>query len=91
MFEKHIIIECKRADNGQRCTMGYEAFNELKEEVIKKLDSKGWDDKNKVDLRKVENCVQYILEGKFTDITVNLTSSFSKFIDYRYGTRGVIV
>lgn len=35
-------------------------FQELKNEVIRILDSRGWDDKDRVDLRSKESMIDYL-------------------------------
>ena len=69
-----------------RKTFAYESFEELKKDVIEKLNGKGWSDKSKVDLRSSFSCLMYMLEDYF-NVSYKKTKSYKKFFDYRYGTK----
>lgn len=89
-YSMYILVNCKTARNGRACTRAYESFDELKEETIKILDGRGWDNKDKVDLRSVGSCLNYVLDGKFYDIKYKFSMCSSTFMDYRYGNKAVL-
>lgn len=86
----YILVNCKHARTNQKCTKGYKDFNELKEEVINILDARGWDNKEAVDLRKVQSCLEYVLEGNYNSIEYKLTNSLNKYIKYKEGTLALV-
>ena len=86
----YILVKCKHKRTGQNCTKGYENFDEVKGEVVKILDAKGWDNKERVDLRKALSCLEYILGEEYTNIQYKLSSSYSNYYKYKYGTKALI-
>lgn len=88
--ESYILVDLTGVKTGKKYTKGYENFEELKEEVVKILDGRGWDNKERVDLRSVSSCLDYVLEGNYRNITHKLSLSHNKFMEYRYGTRAIV-
>ena len=86
----YILVEATRVSTGKKCTKAYENFEELKEEAIKILDGCGWDNKQLVDLRSVDSCLKYVLSGNYCHIQYRLSTSYSKFMEYRYGRRALV-
>lgn len=68
------------------CTMAYKDFKELKNDVINELNCKGWSDKNTVNLRSLRSCIDYITKDSF-NVTWRKSSSYKKFMNYRYGLK----
>lgn len=86
----YILVTCKRARTGRKQTFAYESMEEIKKEVIKILDNRGWDNKVSVDLRSMQSCLEYILDGDYTSIKYKLSASFKKYSEYRHGTYALI-
>ena len=81
----YILIDFTKYYGGKR-TMGYENFKDLKDSVIKKLDCKGWADKNIVDLRSLKSCVEYLTQDAW-NVHFKKSNSYKKFNEYRYGDK----
>ena len=86
----YILVEATRVSNGKRYTKAFESFDELKGQVVNILNARGWDNKGTVDLRKTNSCLNYVLSGNFRDIEYKFTTSYSKFMDYRYGSKAIV-
>ena len=86
---KYILINCKHIRTGKEEHFSYENFDELKKDVIKLLDSRGWDNKGKVNVGSVRSCLRYLYRGKYKDIKYTYTTSFNKFVEYKCST-GII-
>lgn len=81
----YILIDYRTHQYGW-FTMAYENFKEIKETVIDRLNRTGWYDKNKVDLRSLQSCIDYLCNDFSTKTWVKSTS-YKKFSDYRYGNK----
>lgn len=81
----YILINYTQYHAGHR-TMAYKDFKELKADVINNLDINGWNDKNTVDLRSLRSCLDYITKDSF-NVTWRKSSSYKKFMNYRYGLK----
>ena len=86
----YILVDCEHCRSGQKVTKGYESFQEIKDEVISILNSRGWDNKNQVDLRKVCDCLNYILNGNYKNIKYKFTPSYNKYLIYKYGYKTLV-
>ena len=86
----YILVDCIHTNSGKKVTKGYKDFKEVKEEVVNILNSRGWDNKNKVDLRNLESCLNYILSGTYEDIKYKESYSYVKYSMYKYGYKGLI-
>ena len=80
-----ILIDYKN-HNGNTHTMSYENFKDLKDSVISKLDNRGWYDKDKVDLRSLKSCVDY-LTSDARNVDFKQSTSIKKYTEYRYGDK----
>lgn len=67
---------------GGKCTMAFKDFNDLKDSVIKRLNACGWSDKTHVDLRSIQSCIKYLVDG--WSVTWRRSQSNDKFNKYRY-------
>jgi hypothetical protein len=57
----------------------FDGVTAIKEAVIDKLDSRGWDNKDKVDMRSVNSMANYLYENLKKVIR---TKSFEKYLSY---------
>ena len=78
----YILIDYQRF--GKNKTMSYENFKDLKDSAINKLDGRGWYDKNKIDLRSLKSCIDY-LTSDFNNVSFKKSRSYKKFYEYRFG------
>ena len=81
----YILIDYTKYYGG-KCTMSYENFEDLKDSVIERLDGRGWNDKDTVDLRSTRSCVEYLTQDAW-NVSYRKSKSFKKFYEYRYGQR----
>ena len=86
----YILVTCKKQGKYRKRTLAFNGEDEVKSEVVKLLDARGWDDKHKVDLRKLQSCLEYILDGTYTDIKYKFSSSLKKYNEYKYGTYAIV-
>lgn len=86
----YILVEAKDVRSGKKRTLAYENFDELKEKVVDILNGRGWDNKEKVDLRKVDSCLEYVLSGNLYSISYKFSTSYNKFMNYRYGIEAIV-
>ena len=83
----YILIDFTKYYGGRR-TMAYENFKDLKDSVISKLDSRGWNDKKTVNLRSVKSCIEYLTRDAW-NVDFKLSKSHKKFNEYRYGEKAM--
>ena len=86
----YILVDATRVSTGKKCTKAFENFEELKEEALKILDNRGWDNKDAVDLRSTESCLHYVLGGNYTKIKFKYSTSYDKYVYYRYGIKALV-
>lgn len=86
----YILVTCRRIRTKQKCTFAYNGEEELKKEVVKILDARGWDNKHLVDLRKARSCIEYILGGRYRDIEYKFSSSYNKYLNYKNGKNALV-
>lgn len=82
----YILVTFNRYSQKVNRTTAFENFEELKKEVIEKLNGRGWYDKKSVDLRSLKSCIDYL----FVDcwhVRVQKSTSYKKYINYLYGAR----
>ena len=82
----YILVDYTKNPMGRECTMAFDSFEELKDSCIKNLEVCGYDDKSSVDLRSVESCVRYLFSDH-REITYHKSTSYNKYIEYRYGKK----
>ena len=71
---------------GSKQTMAYENFADLKDSVISRLDGRGWDNKETVDLRSMRSCIDYLTQDAW-NVSYRKSKSYKKFDEYRYGEK----
>jgi len=86
----YILVTGERKGTNQKCTFGFQNEAEIKEEVIKVLDARGWDTKNQVDLRSISSCLNYLYNDKYINLKHTFTTSFDKYIQYKEGRNSLI-
>lgn len=59
----------------------FDCFKTIKDEALKLLDAKGWDNKDDVDLRSVHSCLSFVYND-FRNYRLIKTTSFKKYINW---------
>lgn len=78
----YYLIKATR-HNGKIEFLGFENFEEIKSKVKNILDMRGWDNKDKVNLKSVESCIEY-LTSDYSNVEIKKSKSFKKYLNFKY-------